>query len=60
MKNHRPRKWASDKTLADYFDVSRNTIWRWTKDGKLPKPEKIGENCTRWDFDKIEALELVS
>ncbi|MDO8864138.1 hypothetical protein Q6D67_20845 [Haliea sp. E1-2-M8] len=44
-------KWATDLTLAEYFDVSRCTIWRWAKLGKLPPPEKIGDNTTRWDFD---------
>lgn len=53
----RVRKWVSDKTLAEYFEVSRATIWRWVKIGKLPAPEKIGDNCTRWDFEKIQAEE---
>tara|TARA_R110000772_G_scaffold58539_4_gene132557 strand:+ start:32727 stop:32939 length:213 start_codon:yes stop_codon:yes gene_type:complete len=44
-------KWASDLTLAEYFEVSRCTIWRWAKTGKLPPPVKLGENTTRWDFD---------
>jgi prophage regulatory protein len=53
--NRKPlaRKWVSDSFLADYYEVSRATIWRWTRLGKLPQPEKIGENCTRWDFEKI-------
>lgn len=45
-------KWVSDLALADYFSVSRCTIWRWVKIGKLPPPMKLGENTTRWDFDK--------
>lgn len=52
---HLPRRpngrWVSDITLAKYFEVSRCTIWRWTKTGKLPLPVKLGENTTRWDFD---------
>lgn len=48
------RKWASDRTLAAYFEVNRATIWRWVKIGKLPRPVKIGENCTRFDMDLIE------
>ena len=51
------QKWVSDKTLAEYYEVSRATIWRWVKIGKLPPPEKIGENCTRWDFEKITKAE---
>ncbi len=48
-----PCKWVSDKFLSDYYQVSRVTIWRWVKVGKLPPPQKIGENTTRWDFQKI-------
>jgi predicted DNA-binding transcriptional regulator AlpA len=51
------RKWVSDKFLSDWYGVSRITIWRWTKSGRLPSPQKIGENTTRWDFEKILASE---
>lgn len=29
-------------------DVSAATIWRWVKEGKLPRPEKLGPNTTVW------------
>ena len=51
------QKYISDKTLADRWEVSRDTIWRWSREGKIPKPRKIGENCTRWDIDDIETHE---
>jgi predicted DNA-binding transcriptional regulator AlpA len=56
--NSTPRYWASDTDLADYFRVSRATIWRWTRIGKLPAPTKLGENTTRWKFS--EAVEAVT
>lgn len=40
--------WSSDKILARYFGVSRQRIWLWSKEGKLPKPHKHGEATTRW------------
>jgi len=52
------RKWVSDKFLADYFGVSRCTIWRWTKSGKLPPPERLGEKTSRWDFDQAATAPL--
>lgn len=55
-----PKKWASDQYLADYYEVSRCTIWRWVKLGKLPAPEKIGPNTTRFDFQKILKAEKVA
>ncbi len=51
------RKWVTDKYLSEYYGVSRMTIWRWSRNGKLPAPVKIGENTTRWNFEQIQASE---
>lgn len=51
------RKWVSDKTLAAYYEVSRCTIWRWVKAGKLIPPERVGVNSARWDFHRIKDSE---
>lgn len=47
------RKWVSANFLASYYEVTPKTIWEWSKKGQIQKPEKIGPNCTRWDFSKI-------
>jgi predicted DNA-binding transcriptional regulator AlpA len=52
-KTPQTRRWVTDKYLADYFSVSRVTIWAWAKTGRLPAPEKLGPNTSRWDFHKI-------
>ena len=57
MQTDRPPKWVSDKFLAEHYQVSRATIWRWARIGKLPAPEKIGENTSRFDFEIISAGE---
>ena len=46
--------WSSDKTLARYFNTSRKTIWHWAKEGKLPRPHKIGVNTTRWSNIEVK------
>lgn len=51
------RRWVNDKFLSDYYQVSRVTIWAWAKSGRLPPPEKLGPNTTRWDFHKITEAE---
>ena len=43
-------------TLAKTLAVAESTIWRWTSEGKLPKPIKLGEKTTVWDMDEIEAF----
>ena len=45
---------SSDKTLARFFDCTRKTIWTWSREGKLPPPDKIGPNTTRWNNAKIK------
>jgi predicted DNA-binding transcriptional regulator AlpA len=49
--------WSSDQVLARYFDVSRQRIWIWSKEGKLPKPQKHGEATTRWKNSDLLAME---
>lgn len=46
--------YSSDKTLAKYFDTSRSTIWHWTRNDKLPKPEKLSTGTTRWSNKAIK------
>ncbi len=53
------REYISDKFLAERYGVSRNTIWRWTRTGRLPKPVKFGERITRWRLDDVLASEPV-
>lgn len=48
--------YSSDKVLARYYDTTRKTIWIWTKEGKLPRPHKIGANTTRWRNSEVQAM----
>lgn len=36
--------------------VSPTTIWRWVREGKFPKPFKLGESVTVWDAAEVEAF----
>ena len=49
--------WSNDKVLALYFDVSRQRIWVWAKEGKLPAPHKHGEATTRWNNGEVRKAE---
>ena len=43
--------------VAERFGVSTDTVWRWSRNGNLPKPVKLGAGSTRWrqsDLDKYE------
>lgn len=48
------RRFVSDRFLANRYEVSRATIWRWAKIGKLPPPEQLGANTSRWDLERAD------
>ena len=57
MDEFNPNGWNSDKALAGHYKISRVTVWRWAKKGRLQQPVKIGENTTRWRGDGRQAAE---
>ena len=34
--------------------VSPATIWRWVREGKFPKPFKIGQRVTAWNLASVQ------
>lgn len=40
--------WTTDLELSRELRVHRCTIWAWARDGRIPKPVKIGPHTTRW------------
>lgn len=49
--------YLTDKQLADRWNVSRDTVWRWNRADLIPAPLKLGPNCTRWVLEDIQAHE---
>lgn len=52
-----PRRYARDTEIAARYGISRNTVWRWAKEGRLPSPVRIGPGVTRWRLDDVEKFE---
>jgi prophage regulatory protein len=46
--------WATDRDLAQYYAVSRMTIWRWARQGVIPQPEKLSAGVTRWKWEDVK------
>lgn len=48
-----------DTDVAARFGVSRNTIWRWTRERgpEWPRPVRLSPGCTRWKSADIAAFE---
>lgn len=51
--------YLSDKRVANRYDVSRATIWRWVQSGRFqfPQPVKLSPGCTRWRASDIQKWE---
>ena len=47
---------ATTKGKPGKLPVSPATVWRWVREGKFPKPFKLGESVTVWDAAQVEAF----
>ncbi|WP_373424235.1 helix-turn-helix transcriptional regulator [Variovorax boronicumulans] len=47
---------ATTKGRSGLLPVSPATIWRWVRQGKFPKPFKLGDSVTVWDASAVEAF----
>ena len=45
----------TDKEVGKALGISRMSVWRWAKSGRLPQPRKLGANSTRWDSREVQA-----
>lgn len=41
--------------LATYLSISKVTVWRWRKEGRLPKAYAISPRIVGWKRETIEA-----
>ncbi len=44
------------KTILKIIPVGKSTWWEGVKDGRFPKPVKIGERTTAWKVEDIKNL----
>lgn len=45
----------SDRTVAVLLESSRATVWRWSREGRIPQPVKLGPNSSRWRVGPLRA-----
>ena len=50
-------QFVSAGQLAERYDVSKATIWRWVNRQILPQPIKLSEQCTRFRLEEVEQRE---
>lgn len=42
--------------VAALCGVSRVTVWRWSKSGRLPKPRRLSEGITAWNVGDLRQV----
>jgi predicted DNA-binding transcriptional regulator AlpA len=47
---------ATTKGKPGKLPVSPTTVWRWVREGRFPKPFKLGDSVTVWDAAEVEAF----
>jgi prophage regulatory protein len=45
----------TDIEVAKLFSISRETVWRWAKIGRISSPVKIG-GSTRWRLSDLQRM----
>ena len=43
------------KDVAELLSVARRTVWRWTREGKMPRPVKLTRRTVRWRASAIQS-----
>ena len=49
------RKLINKRQVQQLFGVSKSTVDRWLRDGKLPKPRRRF-GLARWNYEELAAL----
>lgn len=42
--------------VAALYSIGHATAWRWSKNGRLPAPYKLGENVTAWNVGELRRV----
>lgn len=55
MRSDKPALAYRARDLVEQLHISESTLWRWVREGKFPKPVKLGEAVTAWRARDVEA-----
>lgn len=51
------REWLTNEQMAQRYGISRATLWRWVRDGKIPRPLTLSTRSPRFSRRDVEAAE---
>jgi predicted DNA-binding transcriptional regulator AlpA len=46
------------KHVCARYDISPSTVWKWTKEGRLPQPVEFGPNVSGWFEHELDERDL--
>lgn len=55
MDNQPIKRFYRIPDVAEYFSVSRDTVYAWIDRGVLPKPLRLGGTIPCWTLEDLEA-----
>ena len=44
-----------DQLIPEIIPISGPTLWRWCRDGRFPKPTRLGPRVTAWKVEDVRA-----
>lgn len=47
--------WREPRVRKTVGEIGKTTLWRWIREGRFPKPVRLGSNCVAWRSDEVEA-----
>jgi predicted DNA-binding transcriptional regulator AlpA len=47
-------RYLNVRDLMARYRIARSTVWDWVQKGRLPKPQKVGPNSSRWDVRELD------
>ncbi len=45
------------RQVRERYGVSRTTVWRWVREGRLPEPVNVGPASIRWRLHDLQEFE---
>ena len=49
-------EWLSTKQLCEYLHISKATLWRYLKAGKLPQPKRLSDRILLWEKKLVDQM----
>lgn len=44
------------KDAAAFLGLGTSTVWRWAREGRIPKPIKLSARASVWKLDDLKAF----